>query len=144
VTASTDVARIIYVSRVFSLRRTLTLLAVLLGLTKLCACTVALDTKISQCQSDEDCARFGDSTCDQGQLLCVPRAVQARNDASTSSPSSLAEVGAAACLGKNGCYACAPKADPDFFNACSDARCVPFDNRRLRNLTADGMLKPLP
>jgi len=123
---------------VFSLRRILTLLALLLGLVKLCACTVLLDTQVRQCQTSADCARFGDSICDLDQQVCVPKpaAMQTTADAGAG--------GAAGCSGKNGCFACAPKTDPDFLNGCTDARCVPFDNRRLRNLTPDGMLKPLP
>ena len=132
-----------YRARVFSVRRTLTLLAVLLGLAKLCACSVALDTRIAQCQSNEDCARFGDSTCDLDQQLCVPRAIPPRNDASAAA-SSVGSDAVSACAGKNGCFACAPKLDPEFFNACTDSRCLPFDNRRLHNLTPDGLLKPLP
>jgi hypothetical protein len=127
---------------VFSWRRSLTLLGLLLGLVKLCACTVLLDTQIRQCQTNSDCSRFGDSICDPDQQLCVPRPVTMKTlvDAGMSS----AVDGAATCSGKNGCFACTPKVDPDFFNGCTDSRCVPFDNRRLHNLTPDGMLKPLP
>jgi hypothetical protein len=128
-----------YRPAVFSLRRILTLLALLLGLVKLCACTLLLDTQIRQCQTSADCARYGDSICDLDTQVCVARPVSmtAVNDAGPGDA-------AAGCTGKNGCFACAPKADPDFFNGCTEARCVPFDNRRLRNLTPDGMLKPLP
>jgi hypothetical protein len=126
---------------VFSVRRILALLALLLGLVKLCACTVLLDTQIRQCQTSADCARFGDSICDPDQQLCVPRPVPMKTvgDAGSSSAGD-----ASGCSGKNGCFACAPRTDPDFFNACTDGRCVPFDNRRLHNLTPDGTLKPLP
>jgi hypothetical protein len=127
---------------VFSLRRILTLLALLLGLVKLCACTLLLDTQIRQCQTSADCARFGDSICDPDQQLCVPKPVS-MTTLGDAGPGAAGDAGAS-CTGKNGCFACAPKADPDFFNGCTDARCVPFDNRRLRNLTPDGMLKPLP
>jgi len=138
---------------VFSVRRTLTLLALLVGLVKLCACSVVLDTDVRQCRRNEDCARFANSICDVDQLVCVPRPLPPpKNDASVSSldaaPAPDAAppdvVAAMTCLGKNGCYACAPKSDPDFFNACTDGRCVPFDNKRLHNLAADGTLKPLP
>ena len=126
----------------FSLRRILTLLALLLGLVKLCACTVLLDTQIVQCQTDADCARFGESMCDLDTQLCVPRPVPMK----TTGDGGMASAGdaGASCTGKNGCFACAPKSDPEFMNGCTDSRCVPFDNRRLRNLTPDGMLKPLP
>ena len=145
-TDPTAIAPINYRPDVFSLRRILTLLALLLGLVKLCACSVLLDTQIRQCQSNADCSRFGaDSVCDQDQQLCVPRPptkMQSASDAGMMA--SVPADGGVSCSGKNGCYACAPKVDPDFFNGCTDARCIPFDNRRLRNLTPEGMLKPLP
>jgi hypothetical protein len=142
VTDPSGFARIHYRAQVFSLRRILTLLALLLGLVKLCACSVLLDTQIRQCQTNADCSRFGDSICDPDQQLCVPRPVTTKT-LGDAGPAATAEAGPG-CSGKNGCFACAPKADPDFFNGCTDARCLPFDNRRLRNLTPDGMLKPLP
>jgi hypothetical protein len=132
--------RIHYGAGVFSLRRILTLLALLLGLVKLCACSVLVDTQIRQCQTNADCARFGDSICDADRQVCTPRPVAMMN---TGDAGPGTEAGRS-CTGKNGCFACAPRTDPDFFNGCTDARCVPFDNRRLRNLTPDGMLKPLP
>jgi len=43
------------------------------------------------------------------------------------------------------CFSCAPSATPQFENACTNATCVPFDNKqRLTNLTPDGGLPPLP
>jgi hypothetical protein len=136
---------IFYGARVFSVRRLLALLAVLVGLVKLCACSVLLDSQVRQCQSDEDCARFGDSVCDVEGLVCVPRPPRA--DAAAT-PATTADAAADAavdsCVGTNGCFACAPHSDLEYLNACSDGRCLPFDNRRLRNLNADGTLKPLP
>jgi len=133
------IGRIQYRRGVFSVRRILALLGLLLGLVKLCACSVLLDTQIRQCQSNADCSRFGDSVCDLDQQLCVPRpAAMTMRSAGDAGSDSLS------CAGKNGCYACAPKSDVDFLNGCTEARCVPFDNRRLRNLAPDGMLKPLP
>jgi hypothetical protein len=140
----TDPARfalIHYGAPVFSVRRLLTLLALLLGLTKLCACSQALDTQVRQCESNDDCVRFGEAVCDLAQQICVPRPAVMKPDAQTSAD---AGVPATACQGRNGCFSCAPSADPEYFNACTDSRCIPFDNRRLHNLTADGMLKPLP
>src|SRR5947207_2861990 len=76
-----------YRAGVFSLRRILTLLALLLGLAKLCACSVLLDSQIRQCQSNADCSRFGDAICDPDQQLCVPRPASAKaGDAGPGSP----------------------------------------------------------
>src|SRR6185295_15363021 len=84
-------ARTNYRAGVFSLRRVLALLALLLGLAKLCACSVLLDTQIRQCQSNADCSRFGDSICDPDQQLCVPRPASVKaGDGGPVSPSGAA------------------------------------------------------
>jgi hypothetical protein len=49
------------------------------------------------------------------------------------------------CRTSDGCRPCPAGATTGLANACSDVTCVPFDNHaRLRNLTADGGLRPLP
>jgi hypothetical protein len=43
------------------------------------------------------------------------------------------------------CYACTPTTSSQLQNACTDATCVPFDERaRLTHLLPDGALPPLP
>jgi hypothetical protein len=43
------------------------------------------------------------------------------------------------------CYACAPSDTLQFFNACTTATCVPFDDlTRLTALLPDGAVPPLP
>lgn len=80
------------------------------------------------CSSDSQCTSlFGaGSRCDQG--YCIGGT-------------------AANCTGAdtNGrpCY-CTPKAAAEFAKACTNASCVPFDEKRLTKLTADGGLPPLP
>ena len=55
-----------------------------------------------------------------------------------------ASGGEGSCSEPSGCFRCAPRTNSEFLNACSERSCVPFDNAtRLRNLTADGKLKPL-
>ena len=106
----------------------------------LAGCSVVLDTEIKQCRTDADCEVFGSALCDPDTSLCVARpAAPAQLDAAP------APDATPACLGPGGCYSCAPRIDPEFFAACTDSRCVPFDNRsRLRNLGPDGKLRPLP
>jgi hypothetical protein len=144
----------IYSARVLSVPRTPGLL-LLAALVEFSACTFLVDSKISQCHSNADCARFGNSVCDPDQLLCVAAPVASKPDAaSAAGPDAGGPLGAqstvdaapaVSCQGDNGCYSCAPKTDVDFFNACTDGHCVPFDNRaRLTNLAADGSLRPLP
>jgi hypothetical protein len=49
------------------------------------------------------------------------------------------------CRGPAGCYRCPPITDLEYENACTNAICVPFDNRaRLKHLPPDGGLTPLP
>lgn len=43
------------------------------------------------------------------------------------------------------CYPCEPKVDPQLLNACTDSKCIPFDDKaRVPNLPADGKLPPVP
>jgi hypothetical protein len=68
------------------------------------ACSVLLDHTAAQCQTDGDCARFGEHpTCQGG--VCVPSG-----------------------LGPQGCFYGTPQAQADFENQCSTAACVPFDS----------------
>ncbi|HEX8793141.1 MAG TPA: hypothetical protein VF765_19490 [Polyangiaceae bacterium] len=68
------------------------------------ACTVLLDHDATQCQSDSDCAKFGEHPyCQQG--VCVSSG-----------------------LGPAGCFYGTPQQSSDFLNQCSTAACLPFDN----------------
>lgn len=68
------------------------------------ACTVLLDHDATQCQSDSDCAKFGEHPfCQQG--VCVSSG-----------------------LGPTGCFYGPPQQSSDFLNQCSTAQCLPFDN----------------
>lgn len=68
------------------------------------ACTALLDHDATQCQSDSDCAKFGQHPyCQQG--VCVSSG-----------------------LGPAGCFYGTPQQPQDFLNQCSTAACMPFDN----------------
>ncbi|WP_437928202.1 hypothetical protein WMF37_02845 [Sorangium sp. So ce291] len=93
----------------------------------LASCSVLVEQRDQQCASDADCARFPGARCDPGAHVCVP--------------ADAAPTGA--CDGGGGCYGCTPTTNEQLLNACTDAACRPFDNRRLGNLR-DGVLPPLP
>lgn len=67
-------------------------------------CSLLIDRSTTQCQTDNDCLRFGGHPlCQQG--VCV-----------------------ASGLGPEGCFAGTPQTQTDYLNACSTAQNVPFDN----------------
>ena len=68
------------------------------------ACSVLLDHTAAQCQTDADCARFGDHPYCQGGVC------------------------AASGLGPTGCFYGTPQTPADFQNRCSTAACLPFDD----------------
>jgi hypothetical protein len=95
------------------------------------ACSLG-NIKRDDCVNDAQCAvAFGaGSTCSQG--YCSP----------ATTPNQGCESKNAAGLA---CFSCKPEATRDFENACTNAECAPFDNKkRLTKLPADGMLPPLP
>ena len=106
-------------------------------------CTLVLDASAAQCQRDDDCARFTGTACDTVRHLCA---------ATTSDDGGAGDddAGGAAPDGPE-TLTCSPgttRSPPpglELLNGCSDATCLPFDNRlRLRNLPGDGLLPPLP
>jgi hypothetical protein len=79
--------------------------------------------------------------------IAAPDAPIAASDAPVASPdvAAVSDGAPAGCRGVNGCYSCPPQRDLEYLNACTDQRCIPFDNgARLKNLAPDGTLKPLP
>ncbi|WP_437835123.1 hypothetical protein [Sorangium sp. So ce1153] len=101
--------------------------ALALALSALASCSVLVEQRDEQCASDADCARFPGARCDPGAHVCVP---------ADGAPTG-------ACDGGGGCHGCTPTTNEQLLNACTDAACRPFDNRRLGNLR-DGGLPPLP
>jgi hypothetical protein len=57
---------------------------------------------------------------------------------------SCAEGGEADVDLKASCYPCTPVRADELLNACTSARCVPFERSRLTKLLPDGALPPLP
>lgn len=94
------------------------------------ACSLG-DVRRDACTTDDQCAAaFGvGSACGPGGYCTDP-------------------TESAGCQGTSdaglACYACAPTSTPQFESACTGSTCVPFDDTRLTNLTADGGLPPLP
>jgi hypothetical protein len=87
-------------------------------------CTTGFCTTPPACSIDDDClAQFGRGSC-------------------------VESVCASTCEGQrpNGalCHACSPSTTSEFYNACTSAECVPFDQKRLTKLPPDGKLPPLP
>ncbi|MEP6652013.1 MAG: hypothetical protein ABJA82_01560 [Myxococcales bacterium] len=125
-------------------------------------CTLALDTRAAQCWTNQDCAKFSGSVCDAVSRTCVPVSGVAPgsgggggggggNDTGVAGTARGGGGGAAGgaggprCRTAIGCAACSGGELRELLNACTDATCVPFDNRvRLMNLDADGGLRPLP
>lgn len=68
-------------------------------------CSLLLDKETTQCTVDSDCNHFvgGHPVCDEG--ICVDQG-----------------------LGPVGCSIGTPSTQSDYINACSTAKCVPFDN----------------
>jgi len=102
---------------------------------------VLLNSDATQCQSNADCARFGQTSCDMEKHVCRA-AVSPRVDSGQADLS--APDAAVSCQGSTGCFQCSPGTDPEFLSACTDSTCIPFDNGRLTNLNSDGTLKPIP
>jgi hypothetical protein len=104
------------------------------------ACSLMLDTDVTQCRSDQDCGRFAGSLCDVVHRVCV-----GRRDAGVDVAVPAVEAGGAdVCVGASGCFSCAPTNESEILSQCTNTVCVPFDNKRLTLLGADGGLRPLP
>jgi hypothetical protein len=104
------------------------------------ACSFMLDTSVTQCQSDQDCARFGSTVCDVVHRVCVA----SRDAGADVGVPGVQQDGAAACVGPSGCFSCTPSNEAEILSECTDSVCVPFDNNRLTLFGPDGGLRPLP
>lgn len=90
------------------------------------ACSLIVEHKSRQCDTDADCKGFAGAVCDVSQGVCAPRAGDK-------------------CVDPSGCWACAPTNSHEFQTACTDAVCVPFDNGVLAGmLEPDGGLPAIP
>jgi len=88
------------------------------------ACNLVVESQADQCTADADCNKFNNgSVCTQGLCVIV---------SSSSSSGAGGEGGTAGAGGMGGgaptCFSGTPTKDVDFFNACTNATCVEFDN----------------
>lgn len=103
-------------------------LAAVAGLVTLAGCSLVIESRDRQCESDADCAGNEGAVCDLAGGVCVPDS-----------------TGTAGCVGPDGCFSCEPETPVEILNACTDAECVPYDNTQLQGLLEeDGSLPPVP
>lgn len=108
------------------------------------ACSLVVDTSITQCRSDRDCTRFG-AVCNLEQRVCQNASTSPEQRLDSGTPDVVTDTAAEPiCQGPNGCYACPPTTETEIVSQCTDSLCVPFDNSRVTLLGADGRLRPLP
>src|SRR5262245_15238674 len=95
------------------------------------SCSLVVDRNSNQCEADIDCISFPGTGCDTRVHLC--RKYTIPSDSGTGNPGggtdSSSGDGGLPCTEDGGCYACTPSTDNQFANACTDAKCQPFDNR---------------
>jgi hypothetical protein len=134
-----------------------TLVAATTALAALYSCSLIVETRSQQCQSDSDCAGFaGYPTCNTVSGLCVGSSTSSTTSGGTSSGTATSSGGG--CYVDGGatgvCYdtsqaACAVSGSADtinaeLLNACTSG-CVPFDNAtKVPALLAGGQLPMLP
>ncbi len=93
------------------------------------ACSLVVESRSTQCQTDDDCSGFENARCDVAGGVCLARETS----------------GTAGCIGAEGCFSCEPTVQVEFLTACTDAECIPFDNAQLEGLLLeDGSLPPVP
>ncbi len=130
----------------------LAMLALAAIATSIGACNLVVESATDQCTSDTDCKIFNNgSVCANG--VCV---------AGGSSSSSSSGMGGAGGMGGGGmggmggmggaggmggggptCFSGTPTKDVDFFNQCTEATCVEFDNCARLGLCEGAALPPL-
>ena len=80
------------------------------------SCTLLIERRGTQCDTDADCSAFEGAACDTTQHICVDES----------------------CAG--GDCVCDPKTPTDILNACPKVPCTPFDLGRVPGLSPDGGL----
>lgn len=108
------------------------MIRLLLGASLLCSCSFVLDRTSAQCSTDEDCAPFPSSVCREG--VCV----RPETDGGTDGGGGV-DAGFDAGLGPPGCFSGRPTTDSEFFNACTTASFLRFDNCRVTGVCDGGM-----
>jgi hypothetical protein len=135
----------------------LTVLWIVVGGVVASSCSLVVDNRAEQCTSVGGCARFPHASCDLATFTC--RAVESGAVATGVPPlggdagaRTEVEGGVPAPTGSGAASAahaldagCPVRESTSTLNACTDARCRPFDNRaRLSRWKADAGLPPLP
>lgn len=120
-----------------------------LGLMVLYSCSLLVESRSQQCQSDQDCSAFGSAHCDTAKGICVGGAGGGSTGSSTSGTQSSTSNGGGCDvdggIDGGGCYNCAPTDDEQFLNHCTGSTCIPFDNKaRVDALKNGGSLPKLP
>ena len=105
-------------------------------------CSLILDSDATQCGSHGDCVHFPRTQCDLEHRVCVPTPMPPQDGGAATEVA--APDALVSCQAASGCFQCTPTSDLEFQGACSDATCIPFDNKRLTNINLDGTLKDLP
>ncbi len=128
----------------------LAMLALAAIATSVGACNLVVESATDQCTTDADCSKFNNgSVCKQG--LCV-----LAEGSSNSSSSSSSGMGGAGGMGGGGmggaggtggagptCFSGTPTTDVQFYNQCTNATCVEFDNCARLGLCNGAALPPL-
>jgi hypothetical protein len=97
-----------------------------LGVGLSAGCSLIVEQRSRQCDTDAQCSAFKDAQCDVKRGVCVARE-------------------GPGCVDPTGCYACPPTSTRQFQTACTGAACVPYDNTALKALLSpDGGLPPVP
>lgn len=106
-------------------------LGICLGMAAAPSCSLLVERRDTQCDRDDDCKVFQNARCDLDQHICIPRADGGPD----------ADGG-----GDGACIPLGPNATSVEIlnNPCTDSKCVPFDDHRLKHLGADGGLLPIP
>ncbi len=118
------------------------------------SCSLLVENRAEQCQSDADCSEIAGTRCDLGAHVCVTDTTTTTGTTSTGGTG-----GGGGTTGGSGgvtttttdvpcdagdCWSCEPTNDKERLNACTDAECLKFDNKaRCEHLQPDGSVPPL-
>jgi hypothetical protein len=124
-----------------------------LGLLVVYSCSLIVESRDVQCQSNMDCTTFNPgATCDMNTHICVAPSSMSSSSSSSggTTTSSTTDTGCNEDGGIDGggCYntshaGCTAMTNDQLANACG-ASCVKFDNSVLMGISADGGLPPPP
>ncbi len=115
------------------------------------ACSLLVENRAEQCQSDADCSGIAGTRCDLGTHICSSQGTTTTGGSGGTGGTTMTTGGTGGTGGTTttgcdagGCWSCEPTNDPQFLNACTDAKCEKFDNKvKCKHLTEDGGVPPL-